>query len=832
MEIIIRKATTKKKVRHGTRYRGPRYWILAAGTAGAIVAFTFSKSHAMATGYARLENGRLCISRNDDGEFDKLEFRIPAGRLEDVIKQFEKITGVSITVDDPSLLNIQSPGVIGRFTADQALALILENTGISFNRIDAKNLKLVLKAQAAVVEIHDSNADVISSPKYTAPMRDIPQTITVIPKDAIEQQGATTLRDVLNNVPGITIAAGEGGGGPAGDNLTIRGFSARNDVYVDGVRDLGPQTRDPFNLEQIEVVKGPSSVFTGRGSTGGTVNLVSKLPNLRRSVSGALTAGTANTRRATIDINQPLRDSIGFRLNAMGNDADFAGRDDVSSRRWGFAPSVYFGMGRQTRFTASYFFLGQNNLSDYGIPWVPATNNPLIAYRNKPAPVPRDTYYGFVNRDSEKLRSDLVTLRFERDVNDGFTIRNQFRYGYSRRDAIASAPRLKNNNSTAISRELKSWITNDDVWDNQTDLTWRFNTGSIKHAAVFGTSLSWEKNARVIRTGRDFETTLLNPNPNDIYPFAVTVSPMKGDLTARSLAGYFFDTINLNEQWQLVGGLRWDYFGVEGINAVSSGTPPNVVVTPAPLSRIDRIWSGRAAIVYKPVEFGSLYVSYGTSANPSLEGLSYSPADQRTPPESTKTIEAGTKWEFFQSRLLLTGAVFRVEKDNARTPAAVAGEPPTLDGDQRIQGIEFSAAGNVTRDWQITSAYTLLDSEILRSNTPPTNVNGVPISEVGKYLINTPKNSFNLWSTYRWKKLLVGGGPRFVGKRYGNNINTRFVDSYWIVDAFGSYQMTKNFELKLNMYNIADKFYFDRIGGGHIVPGAGRLVTVSTAFNF
>ena len=825
MEIEIKRAN-KKKQRGKNGKRGPRYWIVAAGAAGAIVAFTLGSSRSVNVAYAQKVDGALQLAKTDEEEFEKIEFRIPAGTLESVLKEFEKTAGVTVTVENPAILNIESQGVIGRYTREQALSLILNGTGVSYSVIDQKNIKLTLQAEAANVEIRGSNAEIVSSPKYTEPLRDTPQTITVISKDVIEQQAATTLRDVLNNIPGITITAGEGGT-PAGDNLTIRGFSARNDIYVDGVRDLGPQSRDPFNLEQVEVVKGPSSAFTGRGSTGGTINLVSKLPNLRRSFSGSVTAGNANTKRVTGDVNLPLTDSIAFRLNAMVHESGFPGREVVQNRRWGLAPSIFFGLGRPTRFDVSYFYIEQDNTSDYGIPWVPAGNNVLVDHRNRPAPVPRSTFYGFLDRDKEKLRSDLATFRFEHDFNDSLTARNQFRYGYSRRDSIATPPRFNDDNSTLIKRELRSWITNDDIWDNQTDFTWRFRTGDIEHSAVFGTGLSYEKTHRVFRTGPNALTTLLAPNPNDVYTGTIVINPVEAELVAKSVAGYFFDTVKLDQQWQIVGGLRWDRFDASGVNVATSTS--NILF---PIDRTDNIISGRAAVVYKPFEFGSVYASFGTSANPSLEGLLYSPADVRTDPEKTRTLEVGTKWELFSNRLLLSGAVFRVEKANARTPSLIAGEPPTLDGDQRIDGIEFSATGNITRNWQIFSGYTFLDSEIVRSNTAPTIIDGVPISEVGKQLVNTPRNSFNLWTTYRLDKLFLGGGPRYVGKRYGNNINTRFVDSYWVVDTMMSYQLTKNIDLRLNMNNLADKFYIDRIGGGHIVPGAGRSILVSTGFNF
>jgi catecholate siderophore receptor len=276
---------------------------------------------------------------------------------------------------------------------------------------------------------------VLSSTKYTEPLLDTPQTINVITKEVIEEQGATTLRDVLKNVPGLTITAGEGGN-PAGDNLTLRGFSARNDIFVDGVRDLSPQSRDPFNLEQVDVVKGPGSVYTGRGSTGGSINLLNKTPGLRRSFGGTLDFGSDRTRRATADINVPFGDSLAFRMNLLGHHSGVAGRDVVKFDRWGVAPSLSFGLGKPMRFTVSYYKLKQNNISDYGIPWVPVTNNVLVEFRDRPAPVPRNTFYGLRDRDFESLNSDLVTLKFDRDFDDNLSLRNQFRYATFRKKQL------------------------------------------------------------------------------------------------------------------------------------------------------------------------------------------------------------------------------------------------------------------------------------------------------------------------------------------------------------------------------------------------------------
>jgi catecholate siderophore receptor len=797
---------TKKPARTNKR-RGAKYWIVAVGTMGMLVAFCPRNSHAITIRKATFDTEASTNLQRP------LKFSIPADSLELVLIAFQKTSGLQVVIPNDAMRTIPSPGVLGVYTVEQALKQILAGTGLNYRYTDSKTVTLEIQGANETVEVRTDSQLQIASPKYTEPLLDTPQTISVISKETIEEQGATTLRDVLRNVPGLTITAGEGGT-PAGDNLTLRGFSARNDIFIDGVRDISPQSRDPFNLEEVDVVKGPGSVYTGRGSTGGSINLLNKTPNLKKTFAGSVDLGTDRTRRFTGDINVPLSDSIAFRLNLLAHHSQVPGREVVNFNRWGLAPSITWGVGKPTRFTVSYYKLKQNNLSDYGIPWVPVTNTALVAFRDRPAPVPRDTYYGLKDRDHEDLDSDLVTLKFEHDFNDALSLRNQFRFSDSTRDSIASPPRFDNDTSSNVHRELRSWQTDDRVWDNQTDFVAQFSTGPISHALVTGLDLTREGNIRHTRTGTNMTTSFLNPNPDDVYTGTIIESPIVGDVTANSQAVYAFDTAKFGKQWEFTGGLRWDRFDADGIST-----------TGVLVSRVDRMLSGRAGIVFKPVPAGSFYASYGTSLNPSLEGLSYNTANTVIDPEKTYTFEAGSKWSFFEGRMLFSGAGFRVEKLNARTPGLLPGDPPqVLQGKQRVDGIELSITGNMTRKWQMLAGYTLLDSETIDSNT---------ITEIGKRLVNTPRNSFNAWSTYRLDNgLTFGGGARFVDKRYGNTINTRLVDAYWTFDAMATYPLNNHIDLQLNLYNLTDKFYFDRLGGGHVVPGPGRAVSLRTSFRF
>jgi catecholate siderophore receptor len=677
-------------------------------------------------------------------------------------------------------------------------------------------VRLEIQGPTTMVEVTVPIPQPVSA-KYTEPLRDIPQTITVIPKAMMEQQGATTLADVLRNVPGLTIVAGEGGA-PAGDNLTMRGFSARNDVFVDGVRDISPQSRDPFNMEQVEVVKGPQSAFTGRGSTGGSINLVSKAPTVNPAMQVGVSFGNAGLKRGTADLNTPLRvlgERTGFRLNLLAHDAGVPGRDVVENQRWGAAPTLAFGLGSATRFSLGYFHLQQDNIPDYGIPWVTANHNVLADLRDRPAPVPRETFYGQVARDKEDLRTHQATAKFEHDFNDSFTLRNQLRYADSTRDSITTAPRFASPDNTVINRNGPAWLTDDKVWDNQADLRANLSTGGIRHSLVSGFNYTHEHNMRWARTVAGAPTTtLLNPNPNDPFNGTITLNPLPGDATGATTAFYAFDTARVGQKIELIGGLRAERFAVDGVN-----------VNQNPLERVDKMLSGRAGVVFKPKQSGSIYFSYGTSLNPSLEGLTYQPADATLEPEKTYNAEVGSKWELFGDRLLLSGALFRVTKTNARTPGINPDDPPVvLDGEQIVKGVEIGLAGNVTRQWSVYSAYTFLDSEIKATNTP---------AELGNEFSNAPRNSFNAWTSYAFPwRVTLGGGIRYVGKRYSNNANSRFVDSYWTFDAMASVPVSSHVDLRLNLYNLNDAYYFERLGGGHLIPGSGRAVMASAYFRF
>lgn len=650
-----------------------------------------------------------------------------------------------------------------------------------------------------------------SSPKFTEPLVDTPRTITVIPRAVMEQRGATSLTEVLRTVPGISLGAGEGGIA-AGDRTFIRGFDARSDMFVDGARDFGAYFRDPFNLEQVEILKGPASAYTGRGSTGGSINQVSKTPKAENFYSGALTLGTDMTKRATIDVNQAVSDGVAVRLNAMGHDAEVAGRDDVEQQRWGVAPSITFGLGKPTQVTASYFHLNQDNIPDYGHPFNPATGRPVD--------VNRDNFYGLVNRDFDEAQADIGTLRFDHEFNDMFKFRNLTRYGETTRNFIVTKPEFTAGAST-VTRANRSRDSEDSILLNQSDLTSKFDTGFINHTLVTGIELSRETSenrARAPTTGSLPAADLFNPNSGDPFSVNPAYSGARTDAEVGTIGIYAFDTLKLSEQWELVGGLRWDRFTTDFTSIATTGVATE-------FDRTDRTLNGQGAVVFKPMPNGSIYVSYGTSSNPSAEFLTLAANNANTAPEKTRAYELGTKWDLFNNRLAATAAIFRTEKTNARVTDPLGGTALVLDGEQRVDGFEIGLSGAITDRWKVFGGYTYLKSEITKSSVA---------ADVGKEFPNIAPHNFSLWTTYDiTKDVGIGAGATYQDRRFANTANDRLLPDYWRFDAMASYQLTEHVGLRLNLLNLTDETIYDSTHNGqHALVAPGRTALLTAVFNY
>ncbi|WP_250473646.1 TonB-dependent siderophore receptor [Caballeronia sp. GAFFF1] len=663
--------------------------------------------------------------------------------------------------------------------------------------------------------------------KVPAALRDIPQAVVVVPKAVLQSQAVSSFSDALRNVPGVTLGAAEGG--QIGNNINLRGFTARTDIYLDGFRDRGQYYRDTFNLESIDVLYGPSSLYFGRGSTGGVINQVSKQPELKPRADVSVQAGTHDRYRTTVDINQPMTETSAFRINAFGQDLGST-RDQMKSKDYGVAPEVKFGIGTPTQVTLSALIQHNRDQPDYGIP-------PLNGH---PAPVDTKTFYGFTD---DRTIQDVQTLnaRVEHRFNDVFTLRNQTQFSHYSTEAratnaaavltgpLGTSTALTNGNYTTlplsslyVRLQGKDRNINDHSVYNTTDFEGKFATGFLKHDMLVGVDLSHETYSNQSFTattpGLPSNTLAIVPLVDPTYTTRPSnyreVATNLAESSANGIGLYLNDTISFGEHWKWIGGVRWDRYEASIHNSINA---------PGYATQTNYFTSVRTGIVWQPTEWQSYYVSYGTSFNPSLEALTLTNNQQNTPPEKNRSYEIGSKWDLLNGGLSVTQSLFNIEKTNARTQVST-GEY-TLDGDVRVRGYQLGVAGHITNKWQVFGGYTYMDGTVQKALDGTT----------GNTLANTPHHMLTLWSTYNvtpnWE---FGGGPSYVSSRYAANNNLVQVGGYTRWDAMAAYHQ-KRYDIQFNVVNLTDKKYYDALipsDGGRAVPGLGRTFLATLNYRF
>ncbi len=764
------------------------------------------------------------------------------------------------------------------FAAESADAVTTPDAGTTAGELDK-------------VEVKGSSKSEARSPKYTAPLLDTPQTINVVSNETIEKQNLLSLRDILSTLPGITFGAGEGGGG-YGDSINLRGFSANTDITVDGVRDSAQYSRtDPFNLQQLELVNGANSVYSGAGSVGGTINLVSKMAHKRESNIATASLGTDNYRRLTLDSNQEIGETGALRLNLMVHENDAAGRDFENYKRWGFAPSFAIGLGTDTTFTLNLHHQHDDNLPQYGVPF----------YNGAPLPgVDSSNYYGYHNIDKQVIDSDSLTAILKHQFSDTVSIRNLTRVSKVDQLSIVDAPQgviCMPNNLTPLGTSctvsgvvtppgfFRPGITNprgfvrdtgNTALVNQTDLNVQFKTGGIEHNLVVGISFMHETfeldNSRLFRNA-DGSTTGLLLVPMDLYNReSFYTGPINSTLVAKSdgeqdnASVYVFDTLKFNEQWQLTGGLRYEHNSGSTTAYTVSTTLPNIgAITgaAAPAENSDNLFSYRAGLVYKPQSNGSVYLAYGNSKTPSKASVNGTctatsatgTANCNVDPESALNYELGTKWDFRDGNLSLTASIFRNDRENYRVadpdPTNLSGEQ-ALDGHARVDGFTIGLSGLIADNWSLYANYTYLDSEVLRNVSEYCLANpGVglctggnasdPDFVAGDPLLATPKNAMSIWTTYDiTRKWQVGYGATYQGEitvqQHSATKPSGELDTYGGYTThrlMAAYRVTKDFTLQLNVNNLTDRLYYTRIrNNGWATPGDARSIVLNASYSF
>ena len=738
---------------------------------------------------------------------------------------------------------------------------------------EPKGEALVLDAVNVVGQAIDETSyqvERVQSSKYTAPLVDTPRSVTVVPQQVLKDTNALSLQDALRTVPGITMGAGEGGN-PQGDRPFIRGFDSQDSTYLDGVRDTASQSREIFAVESIEVAKGPNSAIGGRGAAGGSINLVSKKAHVGNSFDGGFTWGSDQTQRYTLDGNYQFSDSAAGRLNLMSHESNVAGRDKVNYDRWGIAPSLAFGMGTSTRLNLDFYHMESNDLPDSGIPFSMNSGGTARSSANPDKPVDggdSSNFYGLTDRDFRKTRTDTFTMAIEHDLNDALTLKNTLRHGNSMQDYILTQPDDSKGNvvNGTVWRRINSRVSNTATTTNQTDLFGEVYLGGFKNNFSTGIELSREASKRssysvntdttpatggpasnncrptIIGAPSGYNCTSLgNPNPDDPWAGSVSRNYAGTDTSSRTRALYFFDTLELDPQWLVNAGLRYDHFATDSKSYDADG------VTTSKGEDTSEFVTGQLGLVFKPADNGSIYVSYATSATPpgsmlgegqegnALTSTSAPLVSSDLQPEETRNYEIGTKWDLLANRLSLTAAIFRTEKTNARV--LVADNTYENAGETRVDGLELSASGQIADKWQVFAGYSYLDSELVDPGKASVG-RGATVAagenpNQGNQLTNTPNHSFTLWTTYDvTDKFTVGGGAFYMDEVFGNAANSVVLDSYVRYDAMASYKLSKHVDLQLNVQNLTDEVYYDKAYTHFANQAAGRTALLSTSVHF
>ncbi|HWA08245.1 MAG TPA: TonB-dependent receptor [Opitutaceae bacterium] len=729
---------------------------------------------------------------------------------------------------------------VRRGAAALTAMIMAQGAGLRVAAADSTPAKAGEPATLDQIKVEETKMKAVSSPKFTEPLRDTPQTIVVIPSEVYLQQGAASLSDVLRNTSGITFAAGEGGSAAstAGDAFYMRGFDTSNNIFVDGVRDVGAYARDVYNLEQVEIAKGPAGADIGRGGASGYVNVSTKMPRRENFVAGSASYGfderTSGTRRRiTLDVDQTVANSpvkgTAVRLNALWQDSDTIGRDFAGSKSWAVAPSVAAGLGSDTRVSLAYQHLEQDNLPDYGLPTAE-----LPGYVSAvPVPqVPRDTFYGFT-ADRDDVSADSAVARLEHDFGSDLKLSNQTRYSANQRTAVVTTP---GQNSSAyvpatglLTRSRQANKRDTSILSNQTNLFAHFFTGGLMHNLSAGLELSRETaSSPAFTTATLIAIPIQSPNPNATPDGIPVRSGAYTDVATKTAAVYAFDTVRFSEHWSVNGSLRAERYTTHYLSVAATGVPTTI-------DAAHGLASWKTGLVYKPAPAGSVYAAYAISLTPPGTDFTLSSAagNQNNPdtsPQQTSNAELGTKWDYFHGHLSATAAVFRTVNNKTVYTDPLLGAVPA--GRQTVQGFELGLSRRFTDNWIVLGSISHLNSEINAGTTAGGNTAGSALPLI-------PAWSGNLFTSYRFLSgLILGGGGQYSSEISRRDNSTPAVPrqspSFWLFNTMASYPVTQHIVVRFNVNNLLDRKFVQAANnnGARFNPGAPRVYLLSADFRY
>lgn len=693
----------------------------------------------------------------------------------------------------------------------------------------------------------NTNTAKTGSSRLPDTVRDVPQTINVVPQELLEQQHALTLQQALRNVPGITLSSGEGRGGQLGDQFRIRGLSAAGDIYSDGLKDFGVYSHDVFDTEAVDVVKGPSGENFGVGNSGGVINQVAKHAGLDNFGRIDQVIGSGMTYRTTADVNQVLGDGVALRVNGVYNRQDVADRDNIAANRKGLAVDLGVGLTSDTTWHLNYSYLEGRSKPDQGVSMVQGADGifrPATEYG-----LSRSTSYTR-NLDHDDTEDHVVTSLLTHQLTDAVSLYNDTRLSRYQRAFATTTPAAVSLSALNTPGALLSYGAGGGVaytqegWGVQDVGGAKIDTtvAGLRNRINAGFDFNYINDQRVIGTwyNRTANQTIVNPQ-HAYAGNAYVVYPSNAQTRSNVTNGALFlsDRVWFTDKVSVQGGLRADYFRT-GYGTTYAAAPGGV--------QVNKVLSPSASLIYEPTSQSSLYFTYSHSAKPQGSDVAQAVntgggATSQTVngnafnPEQTDLYEVGGKADFLDGKLGVTGALFRLEKSNSyhiddSTGTVTDGFSEAGLG-ERIQGFELGLNGKITDAWSVNASYAYMTGEVTASKSSPT--------AIGKTAPDVPENSFNIWTSYRVAehltsllpgKVLVGGGVQYATDYWADSANTARIPDTLSLDAMVSYEDDR-LSLGFNAYNLSNHLNYDSsFSTSRAVPSSGRTFLGSVGVKF
>jgi catecholate siderophore receptor len=662
--------------------------------------------------------------------------------------------------------------------------------------------------------------------KSSAPLRDVPQTVNVIPKQLMTDQGARSMQDVLRNVPGISMSSGDG----QRDQVTIRGFSAIADQFIDGVRDDSLYFRDLSNIERVEVLKGPAAVLYGRGSSGGLINRVTKKPARKSFGELSFTAGSNRLQRMTVDANAGLGEGAALRVTGAYEDSNTF-RDQGFLERSSIAPSISVDLASATKLLVQGNYSKDRRITDFGIP----------SFNGRPVDVPRETYYGSGNAARDDYTATEVSSLnaiLDHRFSETFSVRNIARYYTYDLDRNNTLPGGTVDAATqTIGRNRGNIHRQEDGYFNQTDFTLKADWGSIKQEILFGAEVGKQNKFQQFANQANIDRVSIF-NPGGVVAPPISAATLNGaaaipaNSTFDVLGVYVQDQIAFTPQVKALVGVRYDTFEQN----------TEFARTLAPLAREDKTWSPRAGVVWQPNDVTSFYVSYSKSFQPSGESFALAANNAQNKPEKTENNEIGTKLDLFDGRFSVTASLFNLERSEIKTTDPANPTVLINVGKQRTRGLELTANGRLSFGIELAAGYAFLDGLIVESNStqaaPQVANLQTPAQQIrlqGNRPSLTPKHSGFIWATVPLRAgFSAGGGLNYSADRFASPSNAVVLPGFVTADL-AAYYRSKKFDVALNLKNATNKKYIAAGHGGNdnlLLPGAPRELQMTVAIKF